>query len=182
MGTNSNVINIRPQGVYKADVGTALPTVTGTYGSTISMGGDWTDCGFIDPEGKIKIEFTAETKPVRPMGMEGSLKAFKTSQRAKVSFTGLEEVIDSLQSSLNVDSVASENLGDGGAGEVGYIALAIVTTKMVYHFKKVANEEGLTLELDDTQESKIPFSLMTFVEEDATAGERQWKIHTRTGS
>lgn len=179
MGTAANILNVRPQGIYIADVATALPTITGTLGETLVMTG-WTDLGFIDPDGKIKIAFTGESRPVRPMGMEGTLKAFKTSQRAKISFVGLEEVIEAIQRSLNVASVSSSNLGDGGTGEIGYKALAIVTTKLVYHFKKVGNEDGLELELDDQQESKIPYTLMTFVEEAATAGERQWKIHTRT--
>lgn len=179
MGTNANIINIKPQGIYVADVATALPTITGTLGETITMTG-WTDLGFVDPEGNIKIKFEAESRVVRAMGHEGDLKAFKTSQRAIISFTNMEEVIENIQRNLNVASVSSSNLGDGGSGEIGYKALAIVTTKLVYHFKRVGNVEGLELEIDDTQESKIPFVLQTFIEEAATAGERQWKIHTRT--
>lgn len=179
MGTAANVINIKPQGIYTAAVATALPTITGTLGSAITMTG-WTDVGFIDPEGNIKIKFESEPRVVRPIGMEGALKAFKTSQRAIISFTNLEEVIDNIQKSLNVASVSSSNLTDGGSGEIAYIALAIVTTKLVYHFKAVGNVDGLELEIDDTRESQIPFMLQTFVEEAATAGERQWKIHTRT--
>ena len=181
MGTDANVINIKPQGIYTAAVATALPTVTGTLGSAITMTG-WTDVGFIDPAGNIKIKFEADTKIVRPVGFEGDLKAFKTAQRAIISFTNMEEVVDNLQDSLNVSAVSSSTLDDGGSGEIAYMALAIVTTKLVYHFKRVGNVDGLELEIDDMRESQIPYMLRTFVEEAATATERQWKIHTRTGA
>lgn len=179
MGTAANSIVIKPQGIYTAPVATALPTITGTLGNTITMT-DWTDLGFIDPDGKLKIEFVPEVKTVRAMGMEGALKSFKTSQRAKISFSGLEETIAAVQKSLNLSSVTSDTLTDGGSGEIGYTALAIVTNNLVYHFKRVGNEEGLVKEIDDADAAKMAFVLMTFVEEAATAGERQWKIHNRT--
>jgi len=176
-GTNANVIIEKPQGVFYADVATAAPTIAGTVGGTVDMSG-WTDVGFYDPEGKIKISFGANVRKIRPGGMEGNLKAIATQKMATIEFSGIEDVIDAMKLALNGSS-DSGAISDGGDGELGYVALIIVTTNVVYHFKKVAPNHELAKEISDTEESKTPFVLETYVEEAATAGERQWKITSR---
>jgi hypothetical protein len=179
MGTNANVIIEKPQGIFYEAVGTALPTVTGTLGSDITMTG-WNDIGFIDPEGKIKIGFSANVRRIRPMGMEGNLKGIAAQKMATIEFSGLEDVIEMLEIALGGSTLAANVMPDGGDGEMNYIALAIVTTNVVYHFKKVAANHELAKEIGDTEESRTPFVLETYIEEAATAGERQWKILERT--
>lgn len=181
-GTAANIIVEKPQGVYYADVATALPTITGTLGSTITMA-SWTDLGFIDPNGKISIAFSGYAVRVRPMGMEGDLKAIVTAKKATIEFMGLEETIANIALALGGGAtVASNEMPDGGDAECTYKALAIVTTKVVYHFKKVSAVVDTTKEISDDSPAMPSFKLETFVEEAATAGERQWNILERTGA
>lgn len=179
MGEKANIIIEQIQGVYYEAVGTALPTITGTLGGTVDMS-SWTDAGFIDPDGKIKVKFNANVRKIRPMGVEGHLKGIAVQKSATIEFMGLEDVIENIALALNGAEVASNALGDGGDAELGYIALAIVSSNVVYHFKRVAPNHEYEKEISDTEESKTPFVLETYVEEAATAGERQWKILERT--
>lgn len=179
MGTNANVIIEKPQGIFYAAVGTALPTITGTLGSAVDMS-TWTDVGFIDADGKIKIKFGANVRKIRPLGLEGNLKGIANQKNATIEFMGLEDAIEMLELALGGADVAANAMPDGGDGELNYIALAIVTTNVVYHFKKVAPNHELEKEIGDTEESRTPFVLETYIEEAATAGERQWKILERT--
>lgn len=181
-GTAANIIIEKPQGVYFAAVAVALPTITGTLGSAITMTG-WTDLGFVDPAAKIKISFSGNAVKVRPMGMEGDLKAIVTAKKAVIEFMGLEEDIDNYAIALGGGgAVASNEMPDGGDIECVYKTLAIVTTKVVYHFKKVAAVNDLVKEISDDAPAMPSFKLETFVEEAATAGERQWVICERTGA
>ncbi len=179
MGEEANIIIDKLQGVYWEAVGTALPTVTGTLNGTVNMS-TWNDAGFIDPEGKIKVKFNANVRKIRPMGMEGNLKGIAVQKSATIEFMGLEDVIDNVAMALSGAAVSANALTDGGDAELGYIALAIVSSNVVYHFKRVAPNHEYEKEINDTEESKTPFVLETYVEEAATAGERQWKILERT--
>jgi len=179
MGTEANVIVVKPQGVYYAAVATASPTATGTLGGSVSMSG-WTDLGYVDGEGAIKMTFGKEVKRVRPAGMEGNLKGLVTSKMATIEVMGIEEIIANLEIALGDGVLASNEIPDGGAGELAYIALCVVTTRAVYHFKKVSQAEELAKDVDDNSEAKMPFKLETFVEAAATAGERQWVCMERT--
>lgn len=176
-GTDANVIIENIQGIYYDAVGTAPPTIAGTLAGTIDASA-WSDVGFIDPEAKIKVGFGGNLRKVRPMSMEGNLKGIVTQKFATLEFSGLEDTIVCLGLALNGASGAG-GMTDGGDGELGYIALLIVTTNIVYHFKKVAPNHELAKEISDSEESRIPFVLETYIEEAATAGERQWKITPR---
>ena len=179
MGTVANVRVIKPQGIYYADVATALPTITGTKGSALTMT-SWTDAGFIDPEGKIKISFSANAIPVRPAGMEGNLVTFKTQKKAMLEFSGFEKTLANLALAINGGTVASNELPDGGDGQIGYKAWAFVEDGLVYHFKKLGQVEDTEDEAADDAAGLVQFKLETHVEEAATAGERQWNILERT--
>lgn len=179
MGTEANVITVKPEGVYYAAVATSSPTATGTLGGAVSMTG-WTDLGFIDGEGSIKMTFGKEVRRVRPAGMEGNLKGLVSSKMATIEVMGIEEIIANLEIALGDGVLASNEIPDGGAGELAYIALVVVTTRTVYHFKKVAQVDETPKEVDDKSEAKMPFKLETFVEAAATAGERQWLCMERT--
>ena len=182
MGTAANVVIEKPEFVGYAAVGTSGLTATGTLGGSVTTTG-FTDVGFTDGAGTIKINFSATNmRRVRPAGMEGDLKAYGLQKKATIEFDALEEVIETLDLALAMSTLASNEMPDGGDAEISYIALVIVTPKYIYHFKKVANAEGFDKEIDDKAESKTPFMLETFVEEAATAGERQWVIQERTAA
>jgi len=178
MGTPGNVRVIKPQGIYYAPVATALPTVSGTLGGTVDFS-MWNDTGFIDPEGKIKVTFSSNQINVRPIGMEGDLMGFKTKKSAMVEFMGFEKTLENLAIAIG-GTVASNEMGDGGDGQVPYYAWAFVEDGLVYHFKKLAAMDDTDDEVADDDIGKVQFKLKTFVEEAATAGERQWKILKRT--
>jgi len=181
MGTNANVITIKPQGIFTADVATALPTITGTKGSAITMTG-WDDLGFVDAEGSVSITFGKTVRLVRPMGFEGPLKGIVTEKSAMIEFNGLEETVEALELALGFGTLASNEIPDGGTGELGYKAVAFVTDNIVYHFKKMSSAEDVNKVVDDAEEAKMPFKLGAFVEEAATAGERMWNILERTAA
>lgn len=182
MGTAADVIIEKPQGVYHADVATALPTITGTLGSAITMT-SWTDLGFVDSQAKIKISFSGNPVLIRPMGMEGNLKGIVTAKKATIEFMGLEEDIAKYELALGGGAtVASNEMPDGGDAECTYQALAIVTTRLVYHFKKVSAIVDMAKEISDDSPAMPSFKLETFVEEAADAGERQWNILERTAA
>lgn len=181
MGTAANVILDDIQGIFYAAVATSGVTATGTLGGSVTTTG-WTDTGYVDAKGKIKLTFGGNANDVRPIGMEGNLKRFMTDRMATIEFMGLEDTATLLARALAGGAVGSNAIPDGGAGEVAYAALTIITTNFVYWFKKCAPKAETVKEINDTEAAMIPFVLETFVEEAATAGERIWKILERTGA
>jgi len=177
-GTAANVRIIKPQGIYYGPVGTDLPTITGTLGSAITMTG-FTDLGFVDPEGKVKVTFSSNQIPVRPLGMEGNLKGFKTQKKAVLEFMGFEKTLANLAIAMG-GVAASNEIPDGGDAEVPYKAWVFVEDGLVYHFKKLGQMADFSDEIADDAAAKAQFTLETFVEEEADAGARQWNILERT--
>jgi hypothetical protein len=182
MGTVANVRVIKPQAIYYADVATDLPAITGTLGSTLTMGAGWTDAGFIDPEGKVKITFSSNIIQVRGMGVEGNLKSIKTQKKAMLEFSGFEKTIANLALAIGGSTLASNELPDGGDSEVSYKAWAFVEDGLVYHFKKLGQVEDVEDEVADDAAGLVQFKLETHVEEAASAGKRQWNILERTAA
>ncbi len=177
-GTPGNVRIIKPQGIYYAAVGTALPTVAGTLGGTVDFSA-WMDPGYIDPDGKIKVKFSSKQIDVRAMGLEGDLMGFKVQKKAVIEFMGFEKTLENLAVAIG-GTVAGSELPDGGDGQVPYYAWAFVEDGLVYHFKKLGAMDDTDDEIADDEVSKVKFALKTFVEEAATAGQRQWNILKRT--
>lgn len=180
MGTAASMVIDEFDGVFYAPVATAGLTATGTLGGSVTTTG-WTDTGFIDSEAKIKISFSGNEVKGRPLGMEGDLKKAVTAKKAIVEFMGLEEDIDLLALALG-GTVASNALPDGGDGELNYKAISIITKNKIYWFKKMAPVFDLEKEIGDDDWSGATLKFETFVEEAATANERQWKILERTAA
>lgn len=180
MGTTANVIVDEIQGVFYSAVATAAMTATGTLGGSVTTT-DWTDLGFVNAEDKIKLSFSGNEIVSRPLGMEGNLKKVIAQKKCEIEFMGLEDVIANLALALS-GTVGSNEMPDGGDAEAVYKALSIITTNKIYHFKKVAPVFDTEKEIGDDDWAKTPFKLETFVEEAATAGERQWNIMERTAA
>lgn len=180
MGTKENIHVEKPEGVFYADVGTSGLTATGTLGGSVTTTG-WTDAGFVDPEGKIKLTFGGNAIDVRPLGMEGNLARFVSQKTLRAEFMGLEDVVATLDLAMN-STLASNEMPDGGDAESTYKAIAIIFKRYIVWIKKAAPAAEFTHENGDDAAAKIPFMLDAFVEEDADAGERQWKIMERTAA
>jgi hypothetical protein len=180
MGTKANIHVEKPEGIYYADVATTGMTATGTLGSTVTTTG-WTDTGFVDPEGKVKLTFGGNAIDVRPLGMEGNLSRFVNQKTLRVEFMGLEDVVASLDLAMNA-TLARNEIPDGGDAESTYKALAIIFKRYIVWIKKAAPAAEFVHENVDTEVKKIPFVFDAFVEEAADAGERQWKIMERTAA
>lgn len=180
MGTAASMVIDEFEGVFYAAVATTGMTATGTLGGSVTTTG-WTDIGFVDSNAKIKISFEGNEVQGRPLGMEGNLKKAVTQKKATIEFMGLEEDIDLIALALG-GTVASNALPDGGDGELNYKALSIITKNKIYWFKKTAPVFDLEKEVGDDDWSGATLKFETYVEEAATAGERQWKILERTAA
>lgn len=181
MGTAANIIIDDFDGIFTAAVATAGMTATGTLGGSVTTT-NWTDLGFIDPEGKIKLSFTGNAVKTRPMGMEGNLQGTVTQKHCTIEFIGLEDTVDALSKALAAQTEGSDEIPDGGDAAMTYLAMSIITTNKIYHFKKIAPAVDFEKEISDDSEARLMFKWETYVEEAATAGERQWVIMERTAA
>jgi hypothetical protein len=178
MGTEANISVSRPL-VYTAPLSTALPTITGTLGSTITMTG-FTDIGFLAE--KVEIEFTKEDRDIQPMNEVAPIDAKTIRKGVMVKVTCMESDADLLAIALQSASETSDVISDNAAGDTTFLSMAVVTALKVYHLKKVKSDENVTIPSDDTEEDKVEITFKGYLDTGETAGEQLWKIHERTAA
>lgn len=180
MGTKANLVIARPV-VYTGPVATALPTITGTLGGSITTTG-FTDVGFLGEGTKVVIEFMAERRKFRPMNKLAPIGAQNISKGAKITIQCAESDLSKWELALASAAEASDVLQDNDDGAIAFLQLLIVTPAKVFRFRMVAPDENAKTELDDTTEEMVEIVLEAYEYEAGTDGERIWEIHTRTAA
>lgn len=176
MGTDANVAKGCGL-VYLATEGTALPTITGTLGGSITWT-SWTSIGHQENEFAVKLETMYED--FRPAGEIANVLAHMIGKAASGAFVCAESDADLINKALPTSSISSAVVSDGGDAAVVYKALAIQTPLLVYHFKRVILNVEDEIKLDDTKRTVIPVTFKAFLRKGDTDGQELYQIHERT--
>lgn len=178
MGTSANIVIPRPE-LYVAPVATALPTVTGTLGGSITWTG-FTSVGFLGQGSKVTMEFMAERRKIQPMNKVCAIDAKTVRKGLKITLSLHESDVAAWNLALSSATEDTDVLSDSDADDPVFKQLAIQTPTKVWQIRKVTSDENAKTELDDSTEEMVQIVLEAYEYEAATAGQRIWKCHTRT--
>jgi len=162
---------------YIATVGTSLPTITGTLGSTITWTG-FTKIGWGENDFTIKVETNFEE--FKPAGQISEVLDNLVSKRISGKFMLAQSDADALNLAMASSSISSAVVSDGGTTAPVYFALAIETPLIVYHIKKVRFNIEDELKLDDEKRTVIPVTFKGRLYTSDSAGQQLYRFHERT--
>lgn len=162
---------------YRASVGTALPTITGTLGGSITWTG-FTKMSLTENDFEINIETVYDE--FKPAGEISELLDNMTVKRISGKIMFSQSDADLLNAVLASSSISSAVVSDGGVTQPTYYALAIQTKLIVYHIKKVIFNIEDAIKLDDEKRTVIPVSFKGRLYTSDSAGTQLYQFHERT--
>lgn len=162
---------------YRAAVGTALPTITGTLGGSITWTG-FTKLAYTENDFELNIE--TKYDEFKPAGEISELLDNMVTRRISGKFNLSQSDADAFSAALPSSSLSTTVLSDGGTTQPTYYALAIQTKLMVYHVKRVLLNIEDGLKPDDEKRLVIPVTFKGRLYTSDSAGQQLWQFHERT--
>lgn len=162
---------------YRATEGTALPTITGTLGGSITWT-NFTKIGYTENDFEINIETVYDE--FKPAGEISEMLDNMTVKRISGKFMLSQSDADAFNAALAASSISSAVVSDGGVTQPTYYALAIQTKLMVYHIKRVLFNIEDAIKPDDEKRLIVPVSFKGRIRTADTAGQQLYQFHERT--
>ena len=178
MATDTNVV-VGCGVPYIATEGVALPTITGTLGTSITWT-NWTSLGH--NENDFRINFETVYEDFKPAGEVSETMTHMTIKRASGEFKLSETDATAFNYAMASSGITTTVVKDNGVTGPTYRGFAVQTKLTVYHFKRVILNISGDIELDDEKRVVIPVTFKAYARKAETDGVELYVIHERTSA